>query len=597
MTPFRRRPYSHDRRIYLTDPRRSRWHGLFLCCALVIAAPACATEVSVHVLGVGGKLKDNVLASLSIANYKDYGSRPGATIRRLNTEAPEEIRHALEPFGYFSPRIESQLTHQGANWTATYRIDPGKPVQLRRVSIRVTGPGAKAPTFESIERHPLLKPGEAFEQADYSQTKHLLQLAAAEHGYLDAHFTVHRIEVHPAAYRADATLVFATGPRYRFGAVTIEQDILDPNFVHRYVKVKPGEPYDASQLSNLQSTLSASGYFSTVIIKPEKQEAKDLRVPIEVSTTPAKRNRFTFGLGYGTDTGPRFSFGWDLRRVNSAGHRFRFNTRISRIETQAVARYIVPLANPATDRMVYSATLNQQDYGDTVGHLFGLDAQRITMFDGWQQSLFLDANRYTSDIGSQSFATRVFMPGVRYSRIVAHPPSEPRSGYSINATFSGAAHALGSDTTFLRADISARFIFPFGPGRLLLHGEVGAVATSNFNDVPVALRFYTGGSASLRGYAYQSIGPRNTQGLVVGGRYLKVASVEYDFPIAGPWGIAGFFDAGNASNSFNAQFEKDFGIGLRYQTPVGAVRLDFGHPIGHPELSPIRINLSIGLAL
>lgn len=168
---------------------------------------------------------------------------------------------------------------------------------------------------------------------------------------------------------------------------------------------------------------------------------------------------------------------------------------------------------------------------------------------------------------------------------------------SVNASFSGAAKALASDVSFLRADISARFIFPLGPGRVLLHGELGAIAANDFSALPVALRFYAGGDSSVRGYAYQSIGPRNANGLVVGGKYLKIASVEYDFPIVGPWGVAGFFDAGNASNSFNSRWNEGIGIGVRYRTPIGAVRLDFAHPIAHPELGFYRIQLSIGLAL
>jgi translocation and assembly module TamA len=569
---------------------------LALACAFA-AGHALAAKVNVRITGVKDPLKANVLASLSIAHYKDFGAHPAAAIRRLNAKAPAEIRHALEPFGYFSPQVESELTHQGADWTATYRIAPGQPVVLKQVTVKVTGPGSKIPIFEKISANPPLEAGQRLVQSHYSQTKHLLQLAAAEKGYLDANFTTHELKVNPPAHTAEATLVFATGRRYAFGTVTIEQKILNPKFVRSYVRFRPGAPYDATQLADLQSALSASGYFSSVIVKPERKKSKNGRIPIDITTTPAKRNHFNFGLGYGTDTGPRFTFGWEVRRVNREGDKFRFNTRISGIGTQAVARYIEPFGDPSSDRRVYSATLAEQDYGDTVSHLLGLGAGRVTMLGGWQQTLSLDANRYVSDIGPRSFTTRLLTPSVEYSKIVAHPPSQPRSGYSVSGKLSGGAHALLSDVSFLRLDISAHFIFPLGPGRLLLRGEAGAIAADDFAELPTALRFYTGGSNSVRGYSYQSIGPRDAKGRVIGGRYLKVASVEYDYPIIGNWGIAGFFDAGTASDSFNAPFNKGIGIGVRYRTPVGDVRIDFGHPIGHPELSPIHLHLSIGLAL
>lgn len=582
-------------------PRPCAVAGVRRLCALallVFAAPAWASvQVNVRVEGINGALKDNVMASLAIVQYKNLGPHPDATVRRLNSQAPEDIRQALEPFGYFSPHIDTRLDHRGDTWTVTYRIDPGKPVMLRHVTVRVTGPGADDPVFKTLEKNTPLHTGKRLDQQAYTQTKQQLQEAAAEHGYLDAEFTRHELKVDPKELWADATLVYKTGPRYRFGKIDIKQDILNPSFVQRYVHIKPGDPYDTEALSNLQAALSSSGYFSSVVVTPQKSKAHELRVPVEITTTPAKRNRYTVGLGYGTDTGPRLSFGWENRRVNRKGHRFRFDTRLSRIESQAVARYIVPQANPVTDRLVYSGTFNQQDYGGTVSHLLGAGISRITQPNGWQQSLSLDANRYVSDIGSTSMTSLMVIPSVRYSRIVANPPAYPRTGYSVNATFSGASSALGSDNSFLRADVSARVVFPLGPGRVLLHGELGAIADNNFSQLPVALRFFAGGDSSVRGYAYQSIGPTNADGLVVGGRYLKIASVEYDFPIVGNWGLAGFFDAGNASDSFNSRWNEGIGVGVRYRTPIGAIRVDFAHPIAHPKLGFYRIHISIGLAL
>ncbi len=568
-----------------------------LCLALLAAPAWAAVQVNVQVQGLEPPLKNNVLATLSIEHYKDYGDQPETVIRRLNSEAPAEIRRALEPFGYFSPHIESSLSHEGDTWTAIYRIDPGPPVKFDKINVKVTGAGANGPVFRGILSNLPIHSGERLDQSGYTQTKQLLQQAAAEYGYLDAHFTRHELRVDPKTRKADVEIRFDTGPRYRFGAVKIHQKILQPGFVQRYVHIKPGDPYNAQALANLQAALSASGYFSSVVVSPDKSHAHDMQVPIDVNTTPARRNLYRVGLGYGTDTGPRFRFDWENRRVNSKGHRFRFDTRLSQVESQAIARYIVPLSNPETDRIVYSATLNQQDYGDTVSHLFGVGANRISQLDGWQTSAALYANRYTSTIGANDWTARVLMPQLTFSRILANPPDYPRRGFSINASFSGGARALASDVSFLRADIDARLIIPLGPGRLLLHGEVGAVSASDFSRLPVALRFYAGGDNSVRGYAYQSIGPRNANGQVVGGRYLKIASVEYDFPIVGNWGLAGFFDAGNASDTFNNIWNKGIGIGVRYRTPVGAVRVDFAHPISHPELSYYRIHISIGLAL
>src|SRR5699024_1125193 len=158
--------------------------GLVLGCALFAAAAARADTVNIQVNGVEGAVKDNVLASLSIKHYKNYGKHPAATIRRLAAEAPGEIRQALQPFGYFSPHISSQLSHQGDTWSATYDIDPGQPVTFRHIKVEVTGPGASATAFRAIQANPPMTIGQPFRQQDYSRTKHTLQLLALEHGWL-----------------------------------------------------------------------------------------------------------------------------------------------------------------------------------------------------------------------------------------------------------------------------------------------------------------------------------------------------------------------------------------------------------------------------
>lgn len=568
-----------------------------LALLLIAAAASAATQVQVRIEGISGELKANVLASLSIARYRNFGVDPQATIRRLNGRARREIRDALEPFGYFSPSVESTLDHSGKQWTATYRISPGPVITVRRVSVTVDGPGANDPAFQAIEREPPIRPGQPLRQQRYTDTKRALQEVAAERGYFDARFVAHSLTVDPAALSAEVLLVYATGPRYRFGPVVIHQDILDPRFVRRFVHIRPGEPYDATALARLQAALAASNYFSSVSVIPERAKARDLRVPIEVETTPGKRNRYFAGVGYGTDTGPRLRLGWENRRINRRGHRFRLDATLSRIETQATAQYIVPLQNPANERLVLSATDNQENYGGTVGHFLGFGASRITQVGGWQRDEYLNIGRYTSDIGGTSLRSRLLAPGIGFSRISARITTYSQFGYSVFADVHGTAKALGSDNTFLRADVNARVAIPLGRGQVLLRGELGAIIASDFQDLPVAERFFAGGDASVRGYAYQSIGPRNSQGIVVGGRYLEVGSFEYDYPVVGHWGIAGFFDAGTARDSPGGPLDEGIGVGARYYTPVGAIRIDLAHPIAHPELGFYRIHISIGLAL
>lgn len=569
---------------------------------LILASSLCAkpvpVRVVVHVHGVEGALEENVRASLAIEHYHDYGPDPDDAIRRLYHQARLEIRQALEPYGYFSPHVESALVHRGSTWTATFHIQAGQPVRVSQVNVKVEGPGARDPVFKALIKHPPIRSGQRLLQSHYTSTKQALQEIALTRGYLKAHFLKHVLRVDPSQHTATVSLVFATGPRYRFGKVTIHQKILKTQFVRRYVHIRPGSPYNTQRLSNLQAELSGSNYFSSVSVIPETKKAgADLHVPIRVETTPAKRNHYAFGVGYGTDTGPRFRFSWENRRVDSEGHRFRFDVRVSGIGTEAHTRYIIPLANPATDRLVFSAVDSRQDYGDTVGYLLGTGVSRITQNGPWQTDEFVLLGRYRSELGNQTLTSRLITPGITFSKIRLGSASLHEFGYNLTLSILGASRAIGSDATFLRGQVSAHLAIPLGPGDFLLRGALGAVVTNEFSAVPVAERFYAGGEDSVRGYAYQSIGPRNALGQVVGGRYLKVGSIEYDWYIVGHWGIAGFFDLGTASDSLTASLDKGVGIGVRYFTPVGAIRVDFSHPIAQPQLSFYMIQIGIGLSL
>src|SRR5262249_2500822 len=160
------------------------------------------------------------------------------------------------------------------------------------------------------------KPGDQLNQKAYEDSKRQLQELAARRGYVEARFSETRLAVNPQEHWADVTLKFDTGARFFFGRVTFVQDILDPAFLQRYVKSQSGDPFDDSALLKLQYALNDSGYFGSVNVEAERRQATpDRRIPIRVTLTPRPRNSWTFGLGYGTDTGPRATLGWTDHRV------------------------------------------------------------------------------------------------------------------------------------------------------------------------------------------------------------------------------------------------------------------------------------------
>jgi translocation and assembly module TamA len=175
---------------------------------------------------------------------------------------------------------------------------------------------------------------------------------------------------------------------------------------------------------------------------------------------------------------------------------------------------------------------------------------------------------------------------------VVDDPINPREGYSFSAEVR-VAPALG-DAAFAQARLESRWLQPIGAqDRLLLRAQAGALWTDDFSSLPPQLRFFAGGDRSLRGFGYQTLGPRNSRGFVRGGEFLAIASAEYERHLFDEYGIAGFVDAGNAFDSGDTSLAAAIGVGVRWRSPVGLVRLDLAQPVAG-DGDGLRLHLLIG---
>jgi len=319
-------------------------------------AHAAPLDVKVDISGIDPQLEHNVRLFLSIEQQKDHALMSEGRLYRLHRKAAEEIRNALRPFGYYRPVIKAQLSQPSPNsWLASYQVDPGPPLHIAEFDFSLSEPMASDPAFQSLIQDFSLRVGDILVQPEYENIKASLAKLAAERGYFDARFSEHRVAVDLDAYEARIHLHYEGGPRYGFGDVQLNQNVLDEAFLRRYIPFETGTPYTLNELIDLQQALHDSDYFQTVEVSPGDTDADTQLVPINVTLTPRKPNRYSFGLGYGTDTGARTRFSWEKPRLNTKGHRFSTEARVSEIGYSLSARYRVPVLNPRTDQMVYSA--------------------------------------------------------------------------------------------------------------------------------------------------------------------------------------------------------------------------------------------------
>ena len=594
------------RRLQGRTPKR-RHTGLPTLCLYALfcnfwISAANAEAVEVEVSGLEEALERNVLAHLSISDLGKEGAGASQAVtennvRRLHGGARMEITQALQPFGYYEPAVRSTLERTKDGWLARYEVDSGLPTVIRSVEIRARGDGSDEPAVREAIASAALAPGDVLQHPNYEAAKQRLFDAAYDGGYIDAAYERAEIRVRRDEREADIHLLLDTGEKYYFGDVGIEQDILDPSFVRKFVSIEPGEPFNSDRLIGLQLALSDSGYFNEVTVDVARTEAIDQHVPIVVHTAPRETQEYTVGFGYGTDTGPRVSLGTELRRLNRRGHRFNADIRLSEIATTAAAEYQVPVKNVETDTLSYRASIGTQEIGDLDTEQLSLGMSLNDAWRGLRRRIYVVADRERWTENEQPVDETVLYPGMNLSSRPTADSLFTRKGHSWSADIRGTSGTLASSASFMRLHVTGNIVRPLtARTRFLFRAEYGAIHTDELTLLPPSQRFFAGGDRSVRGYRYQRLGPTDATGAVVGGRYLVTASAELDYLFFRNYGAAVFFDAGNAANDRWPELERSVGIGMRWLSPVGMLRIDIAHPLDDPD-TDYRLHLSIGTDL
>lgn len=561
-----------------------------------LAARAATRSVKVEVLGLSGVLQKNVRASLSIANKKQRKNANDEVIRHLHARADEEIHRALQPFGYYRPLVQSELITE-KSWIARYTIDPGPPILLDSVLVEVTGEGANDPRYQKIVRDYPLHKGDVLYHPKYDLAKASFETAAAEGGYLDASFGESRIDVDLQRYAAAIVIRYDTGPRHYFGQVSFDKDIIQERMLEQFVTFHPGDVFDFRKLLQLQTDLSGTGYFTKVEVEPGAEPTGHRLVPIGVSLAPAKKLRFTGGVGYGTDDGARVRLLTEMRRLNHAGHRAQINLQYGSRDKHAIGEYFIPWPNPRTDVMTLSS--GYQDLQTVTFHsrLFRSGISESRLLGKWRVIPALNYRRENFQVGVDSGIVKTLVPEGTWSRVRADDAVFTKNGDRLMLNARGANRGVVSDVSFLQARGDAKLIHAFGPrSRGIARIEAGATRTSEFRMLPPTLRFFAGGTNSVRGYSYNSLGPRDERNHVIGGRYLLTGSLELNQFFLPRWGGAIFFDAGNAMNSWRLPVKRGAGVGLRWVSPAGLVRVDLGWGLDRRG-TPLQLHLAMGTEL
>ena len=552
---------------------------------------AGAAEPLIEFTGVSDALRDNLHAGLSLS--AEPCDAPAWRVRRLFRRADEELDKAARALGYYRISVEKSLQFKQECWQASFDIKPGEPIHLDQVDIQITGDAQDDPAFIKLLQATPVRPGSQLHHGRYEALKEEIETLAAERGYFDGHFVRRELKVEPATQQASITLHYQSGPRYRIGTLALEQQTYAPELLTRYLKIHTDDPYDASALAATHRALADSGYFELVSVKPDFTGAVDGRIDVRIELEPIKRTAYRVGIGAATDTGPRLSLAYDRRRINRYGHRLQSKLTLSGVDSSLGVEYLIPMQRPHIDQFSIRAGYRELDTNTTTSDTTTFGLRTLGKRGDWNETRYLDWVLEDSLIGNQTTSATLLVPGISWTRTLADNRMQPRRGSRLNLELRGTHEMLFSNASFVQLLAAGKWIQPLGKGRLLLRADTGVTFASTFTELPASYRFFAGGDQSVRGYEYQSLGPQDTDGTVVGGRYLLSTSLEYEYPIQGAWSAALFVDAGNAFDGWGDGLKRSAGIGLRWRSPVGPIRLDLAIPEDQSQDS-FRIHFSMG---
>ncbi|QXH49382.1 autotransporter assembly complex protein TamA [Pseudomonas fakonensis] len=566
---------------------------------LLLAASSMAwaqSELLVRVKPANKALKGN------IENYiGSLGERDEDALQRFSRGAEEQARKAVQALGYYQAHIETQVNpppEAGKAPQLVIRVEPGEPVRLRNVTVRIEGPASELKAFR-IPDSRALRPGEPLNHGLYEDAKRLIQNQASRYGFFTGRFERQRLAVDPRAGVADIELVYQSGPRYTLGAVRFAGDTpLDDDLLQRMVQFKPGTPYDSELIAELNNDLQSSGYFEGVRVDAAPTAAVAQEIPVEVQLDTRKPRTMGLGLGFSTDVGPRAKANWTRHWVNAQGHSYGWETELSAPRQNVGLWYDIPLDPPLTDKLRFAGGYQNEDIAgtDTLSKLLTVGPEwHSKLPSGWQRVISLKYQREEYRLGDDSGLSNLLMPGVSFSYLRSDNRIDPHHGYRLQFDLQAAKEGLGSDTNLIHGNVLLKGLTTLGERhRLLGRVQFGGSATNGYQqNIPPSLRFFAGGDQSVRGYDYQSLSPENNKGDKIGGRYLVAGSAEYQYSVAEKWRVATFIDQGNSFNSLELpSLKTGVGIGVRWVSPVGPLRLDLARALD--DDGGLRLHFSMG---
>ncbi len=561
-------------------------------------------------------VRDYLQRHLEIQRYRQVEDLGAAELSRLMVAAEPNARELLGTLGYFTPTLTLELnetpTSSKAAREVVITVVPGELTHVSSVQIGFTGPIADDPTAQA-QRDAMrvdwsLRAGQPFNQLAWSNGKTVALRNLTAKRYPTGSILKSLADVDADRQEAKLSVDYQSGPAYRFGPLQVRgSERYSADGARRLARVPTGADYDQQKLLDAQQRLASSGYYDSVFLTLDTDGTNPLAAPVIAQVREAPLQKIVLGAGFTTDSGPQVSVDHIDNRMPVLGWRAVSRLSIDR-KTRSLGSEWNDIPGDNGWRWFASGELKRETAGS-----YDVDSGRLRSGSGKSsdhidRSYFLQydyaKNRgFEAPPSASAISANWGWTGRYFDNNTA-----PTRGQAL-ALEVGAGYTLtGEQTPFVRTYGRWLGIVPVGTvqsedgtqarrSRLQLRLEGGLVATKDSAQIPSTLLFLTGGDTTVRGYSYRQIGTVRSDGTIVAGRYVAVASVEWQRPVVYGGKLTDFesvtfVDAGAvADKPALLKAKVGVGAGVRWRSPVGPVQADLAYGV---DTRKFRLHLRLG---
>jgi translocation and assembly module TamA len=574
--------------------------------------PAAAPlSFKVDVVSRNRRIARHLERYMEIQRFTDFPDLQAIELRRLLGDAESNARDLLAALGYFSPQLKLEAgepTGERGTRRVVIDVDPGEQTRIGSYDIRFAEPmnsdAASADQRREIQREWLLKDGNPFTQEEWAASKTEGLRILQRERYPTARIADSQATVNADTNSADLHVTYDPGPPYRFGALKLEGvERYDEAGIRNIARIPTGRIYREEDLLDAQQRLVTSGYFDSAFLLLDSSERNPDEATVIAQLREAKMQKIVFGLGFSTDTGARVSVDHTHNEMPPLGWR-ALNQLEAGLQAQSLATTWTDMPKASGWAWNTGLKLNRSEYGDIRANAASLHGGRSRAADRTERSYSLQLDASNSEDSEGPHSSSSLMGKYTWTGRYFNDRINPTRGFGVAVDTGVGLTVTPEREAFLRLNARALQLWPFGGrntagkrNRLALRAEVGGIYADDDVDIPANLLFLTGGDTTVRGYSYQSIGTRLSDGSIYGARYMAMGSVEWQHPItvfgdARNFEHTVFVDAGTAADKLgDATLFPGVGTGIRWSSPVGPLQFDVGYGT---KTHKVRLHLRVG---